>query len=73
MSCYFRHLKEELEEAGLKVTAENKKVMDRAIHRLVEIEYKDCPRTWKAVKARIRSDPQVRRHFIQALRQIEGE
>ena len=47
MSCYFRHLKEELAEAGITVTPQNKKAVDRAIHGLVEIDYKDCPRTWK--------------------------
>ena len=73
MSCYFRHLKEELAEAGITVTPQNKKAVDRAIHGLVEIDYKDCPRTWKAIKARIKSDPQARSDFIQAMRKIDVE
>lgn len=30
MSCYFRHIPELLKEAGLKVTPENKKAVDKA-------------------------------------------
>ena len=34
MSCYFRHLKDIFEEAGVEVTKENKKEIDRVIHDL---------------------------------------
>ena len=40
MSCYFRHMKDVFEEAGVAVTNENKKVIDRIIHSLVNVEYK---------------------------------
>jgi hypothetical protein len=50
MSCYFRHLKDVLAEAGIEVTAANKKDVDRALHEIVRVEYKDCPNAWKNVK-----------------------
>ena len=37
MSCYFRHLKDVLSEAGIEVTPANKKQIDQAIK---ELEYK---------------------------------
>lgn len=51
MTCYFRHLKEIFDKAGIEVTKENKKELDRAIHAHMGVEYKDCSSTWKAVKA----------------------
>ena len=38
MSCYFRHLKGIFKEAGLEVTKENKKEIDRLVHGLVKVE-----------------------------------
>lgn len=68
MSCYFRHMKDVLEEAGIQVTQENKKEIDRIIHGLVEVEYKDCSPTWRALKERIRGDEKARSRFIDRLR-----
>jgi len=45
MSCYFRHLKDILEEADIEVTPDNRKQVDRAIHQIVGVTYKDCPET----------------------------
>lgn len=67
MSCYFRHIPEILKEAGLKVTPENKKAVDKLIHRLVQVEYKNCPDTWKRVKAH-RDDPALRKKLVADLR-----
>lgn len=36
--------------------AENKKEVDSLIHRLVEVDYKNCPVTWKEVKRRMADD-----------------
>ena len=36
MSCYFRHMKDVLEEAGIEITKDNKKEIDGIIHRLVD-------------------------------------
>ena len=43
MSCYSRHLKDILAEAGIEVTLANKKEVDRALHKIVEVAHKDCP------------------------------
>lgn len=53
MTCYFRHLKEFFAEAGITITKENKKEVDRIIHDIVGVEYKNCSATWKEVKKRI--------------------
>jgi hypothetical protein len=68
MSCYLRHMKDILEEAGIAVTKDNKKEIDQAIHGLVEVEYKDCPNTWKAVKEHINKDEEAKKKFIKSLK-----
>jgi DNA-binding transcriptional regulator YbjK len=72
MSCYFRHMDEILKEAGLKVTPENKKQIDRAFHDIVGTTYKDCPATWKEIKAKFLSDPQKRKELVNKLRAASG-
>ncbi len=72
MSCYFRHLKNILAEADVEVTPGNRKKIDRAIHELVGVEYKDCPAAWKALKQQIIGDEQKRRDFVKKLRQAMG-
>jgi hypothetical protein len=56
MTCYFRHMNDVFGKAGVTVTKENKKDVDRVIHSIVGIEYKNCPATWKEVKKRIAED-----------------
>lgn len=68
MSCYFRHMQDVLEEAGIEVTKANKKDVDRIIHGLVAVEYKNCSPAWKAVKERIQGDAKARARFIAGLR-----
>ena len=68
MSCYFRHLKNILDEAGIEVTSGNRKQIDQAIHRIVGTEYKNCPDTWKILKQQIIPDEQTRQDFIVKLR-----
>ena len=53
MTCYFRHLNVLFEKAGIKITKENKKEIDKAIHSIVGVEYKNCSATWKEVKKEI--------------------
>ena len=65
MTCYFRHLNEIFEKAGVKVTKENKKDVDRAIHSIVGTSYKNCPATWKEVKKRIAEDKE---NFVNTLK-----
>lgn len=56
MTCYFRHLKEFFAEAGITITKENKRDVDRVIHDILGVEYKNCSTTWKIVKERIVDD-----------------
>ena len=56
MTCYFRHLKDVFKKAGIEITNENKREVDRAIHQIVGVKYKDCSATWREVKKRIAED-----------------
>jgi len=56
MSCYLRHLDPVLRKAGIALNSENRQQVDQAVHRVVEVHYKDCPGTWKEVKRRIAED-----------------
>jgi predicted Fe-Mo cluster-binding NifX family protein len=67
MSCYFRHMAEIFSEAGIQVTPANKKQIDEAIHKIVDVHYKDCPSVWKQIKAGT-ADPQKRWEFISQLK-----
>jgi hypothetical protein len=67
MSCYFRHLNELFAEAGITVTPANRKQLDQAIHKIVEVEYKNCPETWKAVKLGT-AGPEKRQEFVRKLK-----
>jgi len=53
MTCYFRHLQAIFRKAGIEVTNENKREVDKIIHTIVAVKYKDCPSTWKEVKKRM--------------------
>jgi molecular chaperone GrpE (heat shock protein) len=56
VTCYFRHLQEIFKKAGIEVTNANKREIDKVIHEIVGVKYKDCPGTWKEVKKRIAED-----------------
>jgi len=56
VTCYFRHLKTIFEKTGITITKENKQDIDRVIHSIVGVEYKNCSATWKEVKKRIAED-----------------
>ena len=65
MTCYFRHMKDVFENAGVEVTKENRKDIDRKIHSIVGVEYKNCSATWREVKRRIADDEEA---FVDELR-----
>jgi hypothetical protein len=67
MSCYFRHMQPLFDEAGIKITPVNKKQIDQAIHKVVDVDYKDCPATWKQIKLSL-AEPQKRQEFIHKLK-----
>lgn len=56
MTCYFRHLKQTFEKAGIEINQENKTQIDKAIHTIVGVEYKNCPATGKEVRRRLAED-----------------
>jgi ATP-dependent Zn protease len=56
VTCYFRHLQSVFKKAEIEVTEENKKDIDKIIHRIVHVEYKNCSATWNEVKKLIAED-----------------
>ncbi|MBA7665142.1 hypothetical protein ES703_73209 [subsurface metagenome] len=68
MSCYLRHMKDILEEAGIEVTPANKKQIDQTIHQVVGVTYKHCPETWKQLKQQLTGNDQARQEFISQLK-----
>ncbi|MHA1908281.1 MAG: hypothetical protein ACW98Y_13360 [Candidatus Thorarchaeota archaeon] len=56
MTCYFRHMNWIFEEIGIEPTKDTKKDMDRRIHKLLGVEYKNCSTTWKEVKKKLADD-----------------
>ncbi|MEE9558567.1 MAG: hypothetical protein V3V94_03690 [Candidatus Brocadiales bacterium] len=56
-----------LREAGIEVTPENKKEVDRLIHSIVGVDYKNCSGAWKAVKEQ-RTEGSLRVELIEKLR-----
>jgi hypothetical protein len=56
MTCYFRHLKDIFNKAGIKLTSENRKEVDLAIHKVVGVTYPNCPAAWRQVKTRLAQD-----------------
>ena len=53
MTCYFRRLEEVFKKAGIEVTSQNRQEIDRIIHDIVGVDYKNCPAAWKQVKNRL--------------------
>jgi len=70
MTCYLRHLQDVFKEAGVKVTNENKKQIDRAIHKTVNVKYKNCPLAWRRVKERIQNEMK-KKAFINELKLLK--
>jgi hypothetical protein len=66
MTCYFRHLQRIFNKAGIEITKENKQDVDKIIHSIVRVEYKDCPATWREVKKRIAADEET---FVSKLKE----
>jgi cytochrome c551/c552 len=66
-------MKDILDEAGVAVTEENKQEIDRIIHGVVAVEYKNCSPTWKAVKEHIKGDQKARDLFVKRIRKaVQG-
>ena len=59
MTCYFKHLNEVFKKAGIEVTKQNKREIDKVVHNIVSVEYKNCPTAWREVKKRLAEDEQA--------------
>lgn len=66
MTCYFRHIKQVFEKAGVEVNKDNRSEIDTIIHEIVGVQYKNCPAAWKEVKKRIAEDEE---NFASTLRE----
>ena len=67
MSCYLRHIKDILDEAGIVITPANRKQIDHAIHQAVGVAYRNCSTTWKKIKEDIKDDAEKRHDLIKQL------
>ncbi len=67
MTCYFRHLRQVFEKASIKVTSDNKREVDKIIHGIVGVEYKNCPAAWKEVKKRLAENEE---DFVSELKKV---
>lgn len=69
MSCYLRHMKDVLDEAGIVVTPDNRKTIDQAFHQIVGVAYKNCPTAWKKLKQELTGDEPKRQELVQKLKE----
>jgi hypothetical protein len=58
-------MKDVFSRAGVEVTKENRKEVDRIIHSIFGEEYKNCSSTWKMVKERLGENEEA---FIEELK-----
>lgn len=70
MTCYFRHLKDVFKKAGIEVTKDNKREVDRLVHRIVGVEYKNCSAAWREVKKNMAENEEG---FVSKLRNAWGK
>ncbi len=56
MSCYFRYIDDIFKELDIEITKDNKKDIDKILHKIAGAEYKNCPDAWKKIKEIIKSD-----------------
>jgi len=67
MSCYLRHAKDIIDEAGIAITPENRKQIDEAIHQAIGVAYKNCPAAWKKIREEIKADKEKRGALVKQL------
>ncbi len=73
MSCYFRHMEDIFSQAGIDITKDNKKDIDRAIHKIVEIDYKNCSDAWKKIKEIIKGNDETKKaELIKRIKEEAG-
>jgi hypothetical protein len=69
MSCYFRHMQDVLDEVGVEITPGNKKEIDRILHGIAGVEYKNCSAAWKKIKEMVKGDASDRELFVEKLKE----
>ena len=67
MSCYLRHVKDIIAEAGIAITPENRKQVDEAIHQAIGVAYKNCPAAWKKLREEIKAEEEKRGALVKQL------
>jgi len=56
-------------ELDIEITNENKKEIDKILHKIVETEYKNCSDAWKKIKAIIKNDnKEEKKRFISMIK-----
>lgn len=70
MTCYFRQIQPIFKKIGIEVNNTNKREIDKVIHELAGIPYKNCSATWREVKKRLADDDVV---FIYQLKKTLAE
>jgi len=70
VTCYFRHIQQIFRKAGMEVTKENKREIDKVIHGIVGVEYKNCPAAWREVRKIMAEDEE---DFVSNLKKAWGK
>lgn len=65
MTCYFRGLQKVFKKAGIEVTKDNRKDIDKVIRGIVGVENGNCPEVWREVKKCIAEDEE---NFVSQLK-----
>ena len=61
-------MKDVLDEVGVEITPGNKKEIDRILHGIAGVEYKNCSPAWKKIKEMVKGDTADRNRFIEKLK-----
>jgi len=61
-------MKDVLDEVGVTITPASKKEIDRILHEIVGVPYKDCSSAWKRIKEMVKGSPADREQFVGKLR-----
>jgi hypothetical protein len=61
-------MKDVLDEVGVTVTPGNKKEIDRILHGIVDVDYKNCSPAWKKIKEMVKGDLAGRERFVEKLK-----
>ena len=63
VSCYLRHLKDVVREAGVGLVVDNRHTVDRAFHEIACVWYSDYASVWRRGRSGQDSGPRARRRL----------